>query len=74
MIGDTALSWDGSRIAADPNPQILTYDDHRMAMAFAPAAVCVPGLTILDAAVVSKSYPDYWQHLEQVGFKLNIAK
>lgn len=74
VIGDTALSWDGSRIAADPNPQILTYDDHRMAMAFAPAAVCVPGLTILDAAVVSKSYPDYWQHLEQVGFKLNIAK
>ncbi len=74
VIGDTALSWDGSRIAADPNPQILTYDDHRMAMAFAPAAVCVPGLTILDAAVVSKSYPDYWQHLEQVGFKLSIAK
>ncbi len=74
VIGDTALSWDGSRITADAYPQIRTYDDHRMAMAFAPAAVCVPGLTILDAGVVSKSYPDYWQHLEQVGFKLSITK
>ncbi len=74
VIGDTALSWDGSRITADACPQIRTYDDHRMAMAFAPAAVCVPGLTILDAGVVSKSYPDYWQHLEQVGFKLSITK
>ncbi len=74
VIGDSALKWDGSRIEAAAHPQILTYDDHRMAMAFAPAALLVPGLEILDAGVVSKSYPAYWQHLEQVGFKLKQTK
>ena len=42
-----------------------------MAMAFAPAAVRFPGIIITDAAVVSKSYPSYWRHLEQVGFTIN---
>ena len=41
-----------------------------MAMAFAPAAVKFPGLVIRDAGVVSKSYPDYWEHLSDVGFRM----
>ena len=52
-----------------PNDQaeIETYDDHRMAMAFAPLALLIP-LTIKDKEVVSKSYPNYWEDLKQLGF------
>lgn len=48
---------------------IATYNDHRMAMAFAPLALKVP-LQIEDAGVVSKSYPEFWEHLNQLGFKI----
>ena len=48
------------------NIAIATYNDHRMAMAFAPLAVKVP-IIIKDAGVVSKSYTAFWKHLEQVG-------
>lgn len=44
-------------------PSIATYADHRMAMAFAPAAYAYPGLTIEHPEVVSKSYPTFWQDL-----------
>lgn len=47
---------------------IDTYDDHRMAMAFAPLALKVP-LLINDAEVVSKSYPDFWNDLISLGFQ-----
>ncbi|WP_224483891.1 3-phosphoshikimate 1-carboxyvinyltransferase [Robertkochia aurantiaca] len=46
---------------------VATYNDHRMAMAFAPLALKVP-LSIQDAGVVSKSYPDFWNDLEVLGF------
>ncbi|MBL7472453.1 3-phosphoshikimate 1-carboxyvinyltransferase [Robertkochia sediminum] len=46
---------------------IDTYNDHRMAMAFAPLAVKVP-LIINDAEVVSKSYPDFWTDMQALGF------
>ena len=46
---------------------VLTYQDHRMAMAFAPLALKVP-VVIKGADVVSKSYPDFWKDLEKVGF------
>ena len=49
---------------------IDTYDDHRMAMAFAPLAFKAP-ITIHDEAVVVKSYPEFWGDLEKVGFKIN---
>lgn len=45
---------------------IHTYNDHRMAMAFAPAAMVCEGLEIADAEVVSKSYPGYWRDLETI--------
>ena len=47
---------------------ISTYQDHRMAMAFAPLALKVP-ITINQAEVVSKSYPDFWKDLELVGIE-----
>jgi 3-phosphoshikimate 1-carboxyvinyltransferase len=46
-----------------------TYDDHRMAMAFAPLALLIPQVEIEDADVVEKSYPAFWKDLEKVGFE-----
>ncbi|WP_291139212.1 3-phosphoshikimate 1-carboxyvinyltransferase [Flavobacterium sp. UBA7663] len=48
------------------NISISTYQDHRMAMAFAPLALKVP-IVIEDAEVVSKSYPNFWKDLALVG-------
>lgn len=50
-----------------PMQSIRTYNDHRMAMAFAPLALKTR-LIIEDAAVVSKSYPNFWKDLTQLGF------
>ena len=63
--GDSHLVWDGTRCEPDMAPVIATYDDHRMAMAFAPAALCYEGLTIEHPEVVTKSYPTFWQHLDK---------
>ncbi|PST83719.1 3-phosphoshikimate 1-carboxyvinyltransferase [Pedobacter yulinensis] len=49
---------------------IRTYEDHRMAMAFAPLALLVREVEIEEANVVAKSYPDFWAHLEQAGFNV----
>lgn len=51
------------------NISIATYNDHRMAMAFAPLGLKTL-LTIKDADVVSKSYPDFWIDLKSLGFNL----
>jgi 3-phosphoshikimate 1-carboxyvinyltransferase len=51
------------------NVAIDTYNDHRMAMAFAPLALQVP-IVINDAEVVSKSYPDFWNDWKQLGFSV----
>ena len=50
-----------------PKEGVDTYQDHRMAMAFAPLALRVP-IKINEAEVVSKSYPDFWKDLEKFGF------
>lgn len=65
------LKSDSVRRSCDKAPAIETFDDHRMAMAFAPASIVVPGITIEDAEVVSKSYPKYWEHLKLIGFNLS---
>mgnify|MGYP003083852429 FL=1 len=45
---------------------IATYNDHRMALAFAPAALLFPQLSIEHPEVVAKSYPNYWEHLSEI--------
>jgi 3-phosphoshikimate 1-carboxyvinyltransferase len=52
-----------------PNIKIATYNDHRMAMAFAPLALKVP-IIIENAEVVSKSYPDFWEDLKSLDFNI----
>jgi 3-phosphoshikimate 1-carboxyvinyltransferase len=49
---------------------IRTYDDHRMAMAFAPLSLLIRQIEIEDYQVVEKSYPDFWKDLEIAGFKI----
>ncbi len=51
---------------------VMTYDDHRMAMAFAPLALVMPQITINNPQVVTKSYPSFWKHLKAVGFAVNL--
>ena len=53
--------------AINHNVKIATYNDHRMAMAFAPLALKVP-IIIENAEVVSKSYPDFWEDMKKLGF------
>lgn len=62
--GDNLLSWDGACKQA-VKPEISTYHDHRMAMAFAPAALKHPGMVIVDKEVVSKSFPKFWEELQK---------
>lgn len=52
------------------NEAITTYQDHRMAMAFAPLAIKT-SLIIEDAEVVSKSYPTFWNDLKSIGFQIS---
>lgn len=51
------------------NIKIATYNDHRMAMAFAPLGLKVP-IDIENADVVSKSYPQFWEDFKSIGFNL----
>jgi 3-phosphoshikimate 1-carboxyvinyltransferase len=63
------LKWDGILpIGIHAIPEIETYHDHRMAMAFAPACQTFAPVTILDPMVVTKSYPAFWDDLKRVGF------
>lgn len=73
QANDSELMWNGERCAPLSEAVIATYDDHRMAMAFAPACLALPKHEIrIDAPmVVTKSYPQYWEHLQQAGFQIN---
>ena len=62
------LGWDGERCEAEENPVIGTYEDHRMAMAFAPIAICEKCVIINEPGVVAKSYPKFWEDLIEAGF------
>lgn len=69
---DSILSWDGERCKPQETPVIKTYEDHRMAMAFAPAAIRYPHMQIAEPQVVSKSYPAYWEDLKKAGFLISF--
>lgn len=64
---NNTLLWEGETCEASMEP-IDTYEDHRMALSFAPAAIKFPGLKINNPEVVSKSYPHFWEDLKKVGF------
>lgn len=66
---NNTLRWEGERCTPSLQP-IDTYEDHRMALAFAPAACRFPRLRINNPGVVSKSYPHYWDDLRKAGFNI----
>ena len=66
----TELSWEGDRCEPAAQPVIDTYEDHRMAMSFAPLAVRLGRIGINHPEVVSKSYPHYWDDLRKAGFHI----
>ena len=68
--GDDTIGWEGRRVPIRTLPVIDTYGDHRMAMAFAPAALYLPGLVIDSPEVVSKSYPEFWADIQKAGFTI----
>ena len=79
VTADDTLYWDGPNRqkggGADylkPTSDVVvdTYDDHRMAMAFAPAALVLGRIYINNPEVVSKSYPAYWDDLRRAGFHI----
>jgi 3-phosphoshikimate 1-carboxyvinyltransferase len=61
------LAWAGERCQQAETISIATYEDHRMAMAFAPAALIAP-IVIEEPQVVSKSYPGFWNDIEKLIF------
>ena len=66
-IGEGELRYTAQNDSSPAHPiTIATYDDHRMALAFAPAALLFPQLSIEHPEVVAKSYPDYWEHLSEI--------
>lgn len=71
---DSELLWDGVQlvISFDEMAEVAidTYEDHRMAMAFAPVAMKMGDLKVNNPEVVSKSYPRYWDDLQSLGFAL----
>jgi len=65
------LKWDGTfPLEKQAIPEIETYHDHRMSMAFAPACQIFGPIAILDPMVITKSYPGFWEDLKKVGFEL----
>ena len=69
MVTDKSLHLKASSVIHE-NIAIKTYNDHRMAMAFAPLALKVP-IQILDAEVVTKSYQKFWEDMQQIGIKID---
>ena len=68
-VSGCELVWDGERCEPMEEAVIDTYDDHRMALAFAPVACRMP-IIINNPQVVTKSYPRYWDDLTTAGFTI----
>lgn len=64
------LEWDGTDDIFYNQQPIKTYEDHRMAMAFAPAALVFDSISIENPEVVIKSYPGFWKDFEKTGFSI----
>ena len=72
-INGCELTWDGERCDPVTSPvAIATYDDHRMALAFAPLALRQP-LLIQNPHVVTKSYPDFWDDRRHAQFRVQSS-
>ncbi len=64
------LEWDKEQCMPEENPVIETYEDHRMALCLAPAAIKFGKVIIDKPQVVNKSYPNFWTDLKKAGFTI----
>ena len=71
---DSELFWDGERCEPTMEQGIDTYNDHRMALSFAPFAMKSGSLIINNPQVVTKSYPHFWQSLKDAGFEIEVME
>ena len=71
-VNGSELYWEGERCEPILSEGIDTYEDHRMALAFAPLAIKFPGIIINNPQVVTKSYPHYWDGLANAGFEIEV--
>ena len=64
---DVSIQW--QKVKSEPTDylSVATYNDHRMAMSFAPLCLLYENVIIENAEVVSKSYPLFWEHLKSIG-------
>ena len=69
-VNDCELIWDGERCEPSIEAGIDTYEDHRMALSFAPTALHFEGLRINHPQVVTKSYPKFWEDIKACGFEV----
>ena len=69
VFGDEAIEINRPKKENKNNVEIDTYDDHRMAMSYAPLGL-INDIVIDNPDVVSKSYPDYWRDLKSAGFSV----
>ena len=69
-VNDSKLIWDGELCEPQLEAGIDTYEDHRMALSFAPAALRFEGVRINNPQVVTKSYPHFWDDLRAAQFSV----
>lgn len=72
VCNEYSISIEARKEPIKPNISIKTYNDHRMAMAFAPLVSRVP-IYIEDHGVVSKSYPNFWKDMANVGLEYSLG-
>lgn len=73
-VNGSELIWDGELCQPSMEQGIDTYEDHRMALAFAPASMRFEGLRINHPQVVTKSYPHFWEDIKTAGFEVKSEK
>lgn len=71
---DSELIWDGKTCEPQMELGIDTYEDHRMALAFAPYALKAGEIIINNPLVVTKSYPHFWEGLAEAGFTIEVRE
>ena len=69
---DRILAVETELLKLNSSKIIETYNDHRMAMSFAPLCLKLGELQINNSDVVSKSYPNFWEDLKKGGFKITV--
>ena len=72
ITNDSLTILKATKIDYQNTPGIETYNDHRMAMSFAPLALVFKSINIIDESVVTKSYPSFWEDLKTAGFSVNL--